>query len=68
MILGDVIENMCLSSYVDITLVDDSNDNVLSFKHSLMDIEDEFYTNYDVKFTTLMNNSITFYIEKMLDK
>lgn len=68
MILGDVIENMCLSSYVDITLVDDSNDNILSFKHSLMDIEDEFYTNYDVKFTTLMNNSITFYIEKMLDK
>ncbi len=68
MILGDVIENMCLSNYVDITLVDDSNDNTLSFKHSLMDIEDEFYTNYEVKFTTLMNNSITFYIEKMLDK
>lgn len=71
MILGDVIEHMCLSSDVGITLIEDElndvgNEMILASVNSTMDIDDEFYTNYEVTFTTLENNDIVFYVRKVL--
>ena len=71
MILGDVIEHMCLSSDVGITLIEDElndmgNEMILASVNSAMDIDDEFYMNYEVTFTTLENNNIVFYVRKVL--
>lgn len=71
MILGDVIEHMCLSNNVGITLIEDElndmgNEMILTSVNSTMDIDDEFYTNYEVTYTTLENNDIIFYIRKVL--
>ena len=71
MILGDVIEHMCLSNNVGITLIEDElndmgNEMILASVNSTMDIDDEFYMNYEVTFTTLENNDIVFYVRKVL--
>ena len=71
MILGDVIEHMCLSNEVGITLIEDElndmgNEMILTSVNSAMDIDDEFYMNYEVTFTTLENNDIVFYVRKVL--
>ena len=71
MILGDVIEHMCLSSDVGVTLIEDEvndmgNEKILASVNSTMDIDDEFYMNYEVTFTTLENNDIVFYVRKVL--
>lgn len=71
MILGDVIEHMCLSNEVGITLIEDElndmgNEMILTSVNSTFDIDDEFYTNYEVTFTTLKNNDIIFYVRKVL--
>ena len=71
MILGDVIEHMCLSNDVGITLIEDElndmgNEMILASVNSTMDIDDEFYMNYEVTFTTLENNDIVFYVRKVL--
>ena len=71
MILGDVIEHMCLSNNVGITLIEDElndmgNEMILASVNSTMDIDDEFYMNYEVTFTTLENNNIVFYVRKVL--
>lgn len=71
MILGDVIEHMCLSSDVGITLIEDElndmeGETILASVNSTFDIDDEFYMNYEVTFTTLENNNIIFYVRKVL--
>ena len=71
MILGDVIEHMCLSNNVGITLIEDElndmgNEMILASVNSTTDIDDEFYMNYEVTFTTLENNDIVFYVRKVL--
>ena len=71
MILGDVIEHMCLSSNVGITLIEDElNDMeeeiIFISVNSVSDIDDTFYMNYEVTFTTLENNNIIFYVKKVL--
>lgn len=71
MILGDVIEHMCLSNNVGITLIEDElndmgNEMILASVNSTMNIDDEFYMNYEVTFTTLENNNIVFYVRKVL--
>ena len=71
MILGDVIEFMCLSNCVGITLIEDElndmgEETILASVNSTFDIDDEFYMNYEVTFTTLENNNIIFYVRKVL--
>lgn len=71
MILGDLIEFMCLSSCVGITLIEDElndmrNETILTSVNSTFDIDDDFYMNYEVTFTTLENNNIIFYVRKVL--
>jgi len=71
MILGDVIEHMCLSNNVGVTLIEDElndmgDEIILASVNSISNIDDEFYTNYEVTYTTLENKHIIFYVRKVL--
>ena len=71
MLLGDLIENMCLSCCVEITLIDDAlddmgNEIILANVNSMLDIDDRFCMDYEVTFTTIENNNIIFYVKNIL--
>ena len=65
MMLSYVCELICLSASVSVILINDETGDEIKRYDCYYDIEDEYYNNWKVTFTSIDRNGyIVFYIEK----